>query len=130
MDLKPWKHPDVVGSVFEIPFDDGRFDAVTMLELVEHITPARQHLAIHEIARVLRRGGICVISTPNLTRWWDKPYRIVWWVWERTIQREYLKDHIGMVRQEYTERLLRKHFFLVLSQRIGLLDRVYLCVKP
>lgn len=53
----------VVGSVLEIPFPDNHFDVVISSEVIEHTPdPVR---AIHEFSRVLKPGGILVVTTPN-----------------------------------------------------------------
>jgi methionine biosynthesis protein MetW len=50
-----------------LPYADGRFDLVTCLDVIEHVLdPA--HL-LREIARVLRPGGHCLLSTPNISYW-------------------------------------------------------------
>jgi 2-polyprenyl-6-hydroxyphenyl methylase/3-demethylubiquinone-9 3-methyltransferase len=53
----------VVGSILEIPFPDNTFDYVISSEVIEHVP--EPYKAIHEIYRVLKPGGIMVISTPN-----------------------------------------------------------------
>jgi 2-polyprenyl-3-methyl-5-hydroxy-6-metoxy-1,4-benzoquinol methylase len=47
-----------------LPYADASFDLVTCTEVIEHLEHYR--FAIREIWRVLRPGGICVISTPNV----------------------------------------------------------------
>lgn len=49
-----------------LPFADRTFDVVMGLELVEHIESVDAFAA--EVARVLRPGGICIISTPPRLR--------------------------------------------------------------
>lgn len=47
----------------ELPFPDGFFDSVFMLDVIEHLrAPA---LALEETCRVLRTGGLLVVTTPN-----------------------------------------------------------------
>lgn len=53
----------VVGSILEMPFDDNTFDYVVSSEVIEHTPNPPQ--AIKEIYRVLRPGGIVILSTPN-----------------------------------------------------------------
>jgi GT2 family glycosyltransferase/SAM-dependent methyltransferase len=53
----------LVASALAVPFKQGTFDAITCFEVIEHITDAARLLA--EIKRVLRPGGIVLISTPN-----------------------------------------------------------------
>lgn len=48
-----------------LPFADGTFDAVTMVETFEHIYLEDRPRALAEIRRVLRPGGRLVMSTPN-----------------------------------------------------------------
>jgi len=46
-----------------IPFADGSFDAVVTFETVEHIDDDVAYIA--EVHRVLKRGGLLLLSTPN-----------------------------------------------------------------
>ncbi len=46
------------------PYPDGHFDVVAMLAVFEHIEPARTVPVLREIHRVLRPGGIFVMTTP------------------------------------------------------------------
>jgi len=47
-----------------LPFDDGAFDYVSCLEVLEHVVLARQLLS--EIQRVLAPGGRALVSVPNI----------------------------------------------------------------
>lgn len=48
----------------ELPYQDNTFDIVTATEVIEHLEDFRAIL--REIYRVLKPGGICVLSTPNI----------------------------------------------------------------
>jgi SAM-dependent methyltransferase len=52
-----------VGDGEHLPFDDGSFDAVVCLGVIEYQDSDGRTLA--EIRRVLRAGGVAVISTPS-----------------------------------------------------------------
>lgn len=48
----------------QLPYPDGIFDIVTATEVIEHLENFRR--VAHEIYRVLKPGGICILSTPNI----------------------------------------------------------------
>ena len=53
----------VVGQGEALPFRDGAFDLVTLMEVIEHTqSPAR---VLDEVGRVLRTGGRLALTTPN-----------------------------------------------------------------
>jgi SAM-dependent methyltransferase len=54
---------EVKELAFPLPFDDDEFDAVMMLEVLEHI--ADQNLVLSHVFRVLRPGGLLVVSVPR-----------------------------------------------------------------
>jgi SAM-dependent methyltransferase len=47
------------------PFDDASFDSAMAIEILEHLENPRRFL--RELARILRSGGVAIVSTPNLT---------------------------------------------------------------
>jgi SAM-dependent methyltransferase len=61
----------VSGDATCLPFDDGSFDKVIAAEVLEHL-PADQ-IAMNEIARVLRPGGMAAVTVPAWL-----PERICW----------------------------------------------------
>lgn len=48
----------------KLRFDDNFFDVIVSLETIEHLTAYREMIA--EFARVMKVGGIAIISTPNI----------------------------------------------------------------
>jgi 2-polyprenyl-3-methyl-5-hydroxy-6-metoxy-1,4-benzoquinol methylase len=55
----------------KLPFDDNAFDAVTVIELVEHLTMDQNRALLAEARRVLKpETGILVVSTPNYHSGW------------------------------------------------------------
>lgn len=52
-----------VGSVLELPFQEGHFDIVMSTEVIEHTPDPRR--AIQQMHRVLKRGGTLVLTVPN-----------------------------------------------------------------
>jgi SAM-dependent methyltransferase len=53
----------VCGDATRLPFADARFDAVTMFDVIEHVPDDSRAMA--EALRVLRPGGMLLVSTPN-----------------------------------------------------------------
>lgn len=47
-----------------LPYADASFDVVTATEVIEHLEDFRR--IVREIFRVLRPGGVCILSTPNI----------------------------------------------------------------
>lgn len=64
------RHPGLlpVQAVAEhLPFADGTFDRVLIVDALHHVIDAAR--ALEEMARVLRPGGLLVIEEPDIRRW-------------------------------------------------------------
>jgi SAM-dependent methyltransferase len=64
--------PDVFGDASKLPFAQDSFDCVLLLDVVEHLQFPRE--ALLEAARVLRPGGVLIVSMPFLYPVHDAPY--------------------------------------------------------
>lgn len=53
-----------------LPYDDGYFDVVFAGEVIEHLL--NSDFMIDEIFRVLKLGGMCIVTTPNLASWYNR----------------------------------------------------------
>lgn len=78
-------------------FGDNTFDCVVSFQVIEHIP--NDHLFLKEISRVLKPGGVALISTPNrplsLSR---NPWHI----------REYTSDELTQLGKEYFSEVTMK----------------------
>jgi ubiquinone/menaquinone biosynthesis C-methylase UbiE len=52
------------GSLLNLPYQDGFFDAVLCISILEHLHPKQQPLAMAEIRRALKPGGRFVYGVP------------------------------------------------------------------
>jgi SAM-dependent methyltransferase len=50
-----------------LPFEDESFDAALMIETLEHLVAP--DLAAAEVCRVLNRGGVLLVTAPNISYW-------------------------------------------------------------
>ncbi len=55
----------VEGTCTALAFPDASFDVVVSFETIEHLTAADQPRMLEEFARVLKRDGVLVVSSPN-----------------------------------------------------------------
>lgn len=69
--------PDVFADAHDLPFADARFDAVLLLDVLEHLPDAQA--AVAEVARVLRTGGTFVLQVPFLYPLHDAPLDFQRW---------------------------------------------------
>ena len=53
----------ILGNCEEMPFGNDSFDKILMIEVIEHVE--RDELAISELARVLKKEGKLLLTTPN-----------------------------------------------------------------
>lgn len=74
-----------------LPFTDQYFDAVTMLAVFEHVEPRYLTPLLAEIRRVLRHGGILVLTTP--AAWTDPVLRFLARL--RLVSSEEIDEHKG-----------------------------------
>lgn len=71
------RYKAVIGSVIELPFKSGSFDGVHCAHLIEHFNIFDVYKVITEASRVLKVGGLLIIRTPMLTKYfYDEPSHI------------------------------------------------------
>ena len=63
IDIDPTLRPDVIGSVFDMPFGDGAFDAAACFQMLEHLPFDSFRSALAEMRRVARVG--MALSLPD-----------------------------------------------------------------
>lgn len=58
-----------------LPYRDNFFDVITMLAVFEHIEPKKTLAILNEIHRMLKLGGMCILTTPSA--WAVLPLKIM-----------------------------------------------------
>lgn len=101
----------VVGDAHKLPFASQRFDLITCLETLEHLSDPRR--AVQEMKRGLRSGGLLVVvqDTDSLL------FRTVWWVWGKTRGRVWDHAHVNPLKPPALRRLLEEAGFRIRAQR-------------
>ena len=61
IDIDPARKPQVVGDAHALPFGDEEFSCVLCTEVLEHTE--RPHVVAQELMRVLKPGGILILTT-------------------------------------------------------------------
>lgn len=84
-----------------LPYDDGEFDAVVLIEVIEHLEPVDVQQIFGEAWRVLKPEGRIVVTTPNYRSLWP----ILEWFVNRLGKLSYADQHInryvgGRLRRE------------------------------
>ncbi|MFH1575605.1 MAG: class I SAM-dependent methyltransferase [Candidatus Nealsonbacteria bacterium] len=70
-DMAPGKHIDVVGDALNISFPNETFDTVVSTQVLEHVE--KPWIMVKEIGRVLKSGGICILTAPFLEPFHQNP---------------------------------------------------------
>ena len=71
-DMVAGDHIDVVGDALNPPFEDRTFDTIISTQVLEHVE--RPWLVVHEIGRILKHGGVCIITAPFLVPYHADPH--------------------------------------------------------
>lgn len=72
MDVEKNDNIDIVGRAEEIPVEDESFDSVVCTQVLEHLKNPNQ--AVSEIYRILKKGGYCLITVPQINELHEEPH--------------------------------------------------------
>lgn len=92
-----------VGSALNIPEKDSVYDMVVMFDVIEHLPVGTEDQALSEIYRVLKPGGVFVLST-DYSHWFSKIMDPAWYFGHRHYSLERLVklfNNAGFLIQEY-----------------------------
>lgn len=108
-----------VGDAHELPFPDASADAVTCLEMLEHVfDPVR---VLREIFRVLKPGGYAVLLVPA-----DTPlFLCIWELWQRWKGKIWNDTHIQSFRRGRLGRLAAEQGYAIDTESTLILGMLY-----
>jgi SAM-dependent methyltransferase len=108
------------GSLTALPYADATFDRALCLDVLEHLTFDEQPVALAELYRVLRPGGLLFVSVPNLAHLQSRAHFLLQ---GRLIRTAALEKHPGdRPASEYLAMAARTGFVLV--ERRGIFPTV------
>jgi SAM-dependent methyltransferase len=98
----------VAGDGLQLPFRDACFDAITLWDVLEHLSDP--HAAVREISRLLRPGGRLVLTTGDVGSAMARLSGGSWHLYT-------LPEHLFFYTRESLRRLLAAHRLRVESMR-------------
>ncbi len=97
----------VEASISQLPIADHSIDVIVSFETIEHVTEEIQWLFLGEIARVLKKDGVLVMSTPNKEIYSDRPgYHNKF-----HIKEFYRDEFLAFLHTKFSQVLLYDQFF-------------------
>lgn len=97
----------IKASIAELPIEDRSIDVVISFETIEHVPEKIQRLFLNEIVRVLKKGGILIMSTPNKEVYSDRPsYHN-----EFHIKEFYREEFLAFLQTKFSQVSLYDQFF-------------------
>lgn len=95
----------------KLPFKNEYFDAITCSDVIEHVF--EPYCLLAEIQRVCKRGGLVVISTPNIRHWYHLYTLIIKSRFPKTSGdiEHWDGGHLHYFTYKYMEELFREYGF-------------------
>ncbi len=109
------QHTLVAGDIRRLPFADQSFDLLICSQVIEHIPKDARVLG--ELQRVLRKGGVLVLGTPDYDR---VAWRAIGAVYRRVAPGAYEDEHVSRYSFASLQEALRQNGF-------RLLEHAYVC---
>lgn len=98
---------DIENISNNFPFEDNSMDVITMLAVIEHIEYSKLMDILSEAHRILKAGGICIITVPS--PWSEFILKMMSYL--HIVSRIELQDHKTMLKNCKILEILRKAKF-------------------
>lgn len=122
--MRPFGQPVLQGTLFALPFGDGKFDCVVCSEVVEHV-PADPKWC-EELIRMLTPDGRLIIGTPDYGRW---SWHVIEWIYGKVMPGAYADEHISHYTYASLTELLGRHGFRPVAARYILGSDMYILFR-
>jgi len=134
LDIEPMYAGAITHDVEKgLPYPDASFDLVWCTEVLEHLRDPK--ILFDEIERVIRPGGIAVLTTPN-SHWWFYSVVRLWGWAPQNLQNP---DHKQFFDERSMREIVRGYrlfgyfpyavFFFRIQHLVGLLSPTFILVK-
>lgn len=99
----------IVGDAHNLKFKSNSFDAVFIMEVLEHVEDPLK--VLQDVKRVLKKGGYAMFLVPSD----NDLFKVVWWLWLNFYPRGWVwkETHIQTYRDNYLPVLCKKAGFKV-----------------
>lgn len=95
----------LVGNITKIPIDDGILDGIVSFETIEHVDEKEQKIFLKETKRVLKHGGVFIVSCPNRKIASDREFEL--WGYENIYhKKEYEIEEFKKILETYYKNVL------------------------
>ncbi|MDZ4771050.1 MAG: class I SAM-dependent methyltransferase [Chloroflexota bacterium] len=108
-------------NIYSLPFPDDTFDGVIVSEILEHIDD--DVAALREVLRVLKPGGVAVITVPNADYpfWWDPINKTLEMLFKRPIRTGTFAglwaNHVRLYRRDQLREAIAGSGFILEAER-------------
>ena len=123
LDLNKSCNPNIICDLHNVGWKSDYFDVVIATEIIEHLYDPQ--LAINEIYRILKRNGICILSTRFIYRYHRDPGDYYRFTWDSL---NYLFRKYSYVEITHHGNRIQVLWELVNSGKLGKVIRVFLNV--
>jgi methionine biosynthesis protein MetW len=105
----------VIEDATVLPFDDASFDVGLMVEVLEHLFAP--HEAVAELHRVLRPGGVLLVTVPNVCYWRRRVDLALFGRWnpfgdDLSVEQPWRDPHVRFFTLRSMARMLRQAGFV------------------
>jgi len=101
------------GPSAALPFGENQFDVVTIIEVIEHLSLDHNKQLLGEVLRVLKSGGVLLMTTPNYASLWPLVEIIV----NKCSKVSYEDQHITRFTRPRLSAMLNDLSFIEISVR-------------